>query len=215
MKTKRDSIVVYRSFYEAAKALGDQEELELYRAIFEFGLDHKNTDMGPMAAAMFKLIQPQLEANYKKWQSSQKGAQATKDKWAKVGQEQDEKKAKGGPKEGQKETKTEPNVNVNDNVNENDNANVFIGLQLNDKSLFPIYEDDLVKYRDLYPAVDVEQELRNMVGWIDGNPTKRKTKTGIKKFVNAWLSKEQDQGGRRSPGPAKRAGLNLLKEVAR
>ena len=92
---------------------------------------------------------------------------------------------------------------------------MIIGLQLNDKSLFPIYEDDLVKYRDLYPAVNVEQELRNMVGWIDGNPTKRKTKTGIKKFVNAWLSKEQDQGGRRSPGVAKRAGNQLLKEYAR
>ena len=106
-------------------------------------------------------------------------------------------------------------VNVDDNDNVNDNANVFIRLQLNDKSLFPIYEDDLVKYRDLYPAVNVEQELRNMVGWIDGNPTKRKTKTGIKKFVNAWLSKEQDQGGRRSPAPRGKAGSNLLKEMAR
>jgi hypothetical protein len=203
MKTKRDSIVVYRSFYEAAKALGDQEELQLYRAIFEFGLDHKNSEMGPMAAAMFKLIQPQLEANYKKWQNGNKGGRPK--------QEESEKE----PKDNQKETKNEPNVNVNVNDNVNDNANVFIGLQLNDKSLFPIYEDDLVKYRDLYPAVNVEQELRNMVGWIDGNPKRRKTKSGIKKFVNAWLSKEQDQGGRRSQGPAKRSGLNLLKEVAR
>lgn len=211
MKTKRDSIVVYRSFYEAAKALGDQEELELYRAIFEFGLDHKNSEMGPMAAAMFKLIQPQLEANYKKWQNGNKGGQVTKDKWAKEGQSE----GKGRAKDNQKETKTKPNVNVNVNDNVNENDNVFIGLQLNDKSLFPIYEDDLVKYRDLYPAVNVEQELRNMVGWIDGNPKRRKTKSGIKKFVNAWLSKEQDQGGRRSQGPAKRSGLNLLKEVAR
>lgn len=203
MKTKRDSIVFYRSFYEAAKALDDHQELELYRAIFEFGLDHKNAEMGPMAAAMFKLIQPQLEANYKKWQNGNKGGRPK--------QEESEKE----PKDNQKETKNEPNVNVNDNVNENENANVFIRLQLNDKSLFPIFDDDLVKYRDLYPAVNVEQELRNMVGWIDGNPTKRKTKTGIKKFVNSWLSKEQDQGGRRSPAPRGKAGSNLLKEAAR
>ena len=147
MKNKRDSIVVYRSFYEAAKALGDQEELELYRAIFEFGLDHKNTEMGPMATAMFKLIQPQLEANYKKWQNGNKGGQVTKDKWAKEGQSE----GKGRAKDNQKETKDEPNVNVNDNVNAN--ANVFIRLQLNDKSFFPIYDHDLVKYRELYPAV--------------------------------------------------------------
>jgi len=200
MKTKRDSIVVYRSFYEAAKALGDQEELELYRAIFEFGLDHKNAEMGPMAAAMFKLIQPQLEANYKKWQNGMRGGRPK------------QTESEEEPNDNQKETKDEPNVNVNDNVN--DNANVFIRLQLNDKSFFPIYDDDLVKYRELYPAVNVEQELRNMVGWIDGSPTKRKTKTGIKKFVNSWLSKEQDQGGRKVP-PGRKAGSNLLKEVAR
>ena len=195
MTTKRDSIVVYRSFYEAAKALTDKEELELYRAIFEFGLDHKN-------AAMFKLIKPQLEANYKKWQNGMRGGRP----------KQEESKDK--PKDNQKETKDEPNENVNVNVNDNDNANVFIGLQLNDKSLFPIFDDDLDKWRDLYPAVNVEQELRNMVGWIDGNPTKRKTKSGIKKFINSWLSKEQDQGGRRQM-PGQKLGLNLLKEAAR
>ena len=130
MTTKRDSIVVYRSFYEAAKALTDKEELELYRAIFEFGLDHKNAEMGPMAAAMFKLIKPQLEANYKKWQNGMRGGRP----------KQEESKDK--PKDNQKETKDEPNENVN--VNDNDNANVFIGLELNDKSLFPIFDDDLV-----------------------------------------------------------------------
>ena len=200
MTTKRDSIVVYRSFYEAAKALTDKEELELYRAIFEFGLDHKNAEMGPMAAAMFKLIKPQLEANYKKWQNGMRGGRP----------KQEESKDK--PKDNQKETKDEPNENVN--VNDNDNANVFIRLELNDKSLFPIFDDDLDKWRDLYPAVNVEQELRNMVGWIDGNPTRRKTKSGIKKFINSWLSKEQDQGGRRQM-PGQKLGLNLLKEAAR
>ena len=200
MTTKRDSIVVYRSFYEAAKALTDKEELELYRAIFEFGLDHKTADMGPMAAAMFKLIKPQLEANYKKWQNGMRGGRP----------KQEESKDK--PKDNQKETKPQPNENVN--VNDNDNANVFIRLELNDKSLFPIFDDDLDKWRDLYPAVNVEQELRNMVGWIDGNPTKRKTKSGIKKFINSWLSKEQDQGGRRQM-PGQKLGLNLLKEAAR
>ena len=201
MKNKRDSIVVYRSFYEAAKALGDKEELQLYRAIFEFGLDHKNIEMEPMAAAMFKLIQPQLEANYKKWQNGLRGGRPK--------QEESEDK----PKANQKESKDEPNDNVNGN--DNVNANVFIRLQLNDKSLFPIYDDDLLKYRELYPAVNVEQELRNMVGWIDGNPSRRKTKSGIKKFVNAWFSKEQNQGGRKIPLHTPSSGLDILKEVAR
>ncbi len=52
------------------------------------------------------------------------------------------------------------------------------------------------KYREfvgIYPQVDVMSELRKMKGWFIGNPTKRKTKTGILRFINTGLSKAQDQ----------------------
>lgn len=39
------------------------------------------------------------------------------------------------------------------------------------------------------------QELRKMRGWLDANPTKRKTSRGIRRFVNSWLSRSQDEGG--------------------
>lgn len=70
---------------------------------------------------------------------------------------------------------------------------VVISIILNDKSEFPITEADVEGWKDLYPAVDVMQELRKMKGWADSNPQKRKTKAGIKRFINAWLSKEQDR----------------------
>ena len=35
-----------------------------------------------------------------------------------------------------------------------------------------------------------------MSSWSTDNPKKRKTKGGIRRFINAWLSKEQDKGGR-------------------
>ena len=41
--------------------------------------------------------------------------------------------------------------------------------------------------------VDIMQELRNMKGWCNSNPTKRKTKRGILRFINGWLSREQDK----------------------
>lgn len=72
---------------------------------------------------------------------------------------------------------------------------VFISLILNDKSLYPVYEDQLPHWKELYPSVNVEQELRKMSGWCEGNPKKRKTKTGVNKFINNWLSKTQDRGG--------------------
>ena len=70
---------------------------------------------------------------------------------------------------------------------------IFITLTLNDKSEYGVSVDDVEDYKELYPAVDVEQQLRNMKGWCDANPTKRKTKSGIKRFINSWLSKEQDR----------------------
>ena len=32
-----------------------------------------------------------------------------------------------------------------------------------------------------------------MKGWLFSNPTKRKTKTGMLRFINGWLTKEQDK----------------------
>ena len=34
-----------------------------------------------------------------------------------------------------------------------------------------------------------------MIGWLDTNPQRRKTRSGIRRFMNNWLSKTQDQGG--------------------
>lgn len=70
---------------------------------------------------------------------------------------------------------------------------VVISIMLNDKSEYPITESDVQAWKDLYPAVDILQELRKMKGWADANPAKRKTKNGIKRFINGWLAKEQDR----------------------
>lgn len=101
---------------------------------------------------------------------------------------------------------------------------IVISITLNDKTEYPITEADVAGWKDLYPAVDIMQELRKMKGWADANPTKRKTKSGIKRFINAWLSKEQDRcresayggqhtyqgGGRRNTPPS---GVDRLLEM--
>lgn len=70
---------------------------------------------------------------------------------------------------------------------------VVITILLNDKTEYPITEADVAGWSELYPAVDIMQELRKMKGWADANPKKRKTKAGIKRFINSWLSNEQDR----------------------
>lgn len=70
---------------------------------------------------------------------------------------------------------------------------VVISILLNDKTEYPITDEDVATWRELYQAVDIMQELRKMKGWADANPSKRKTRGGIKRFINAWLAKEQDK----------------------
>lgn len=72
-------------------------------------------------------------------------------------------------------------------------------LPLNDGTEHQVTKADYDRYANLYPAVDVMQELRKMAGWLDSNPKNRKTRSGIKRFMNSWLSRAQDQGGRGSP----------------
>ena len=69
-----------------------------------------------------------------------------------------------------------------------------ITLLLNTGEEFPIMQADVDGWMELYPAVDVMQELRNMKGWCQDNPRKRKTKKGIRRFVGGWLAREQDKG---------------------
>ena len=59
---------------------------------------------------------------------------------------------------------------------------------------FLVYEGQVAEWSKLYPAVNVQQELNAMTGWLDANPTRRKTRNGIKRFINGWLAREQDSG---------------------
>ena len=75
---------------------------------------------------------------------------------------------------------------------------VFIGFPTNKFNttgeLYLVTVDSVNEFKELYPAVDVEQQLRNMKGWLKAN--NRKTASGMAKFINSWLTKEQNRGGK-------------------
>lgn len=71
----------------------------------------------------------------------------------------------------------------------------IITLILNTKEEYQIFQKDISEWQELYPAVDIMQELRKMKGWCNDNPQKRKTRSGIRRFIGNWLSREQDKGG--------------------
>ena len=81
----------------------------------------------------------------------------------------------------------------------------IITLPLNTGEEYPIFQRDIQEFAELYPAVDVLQAMRGMRGWLLTNPGKRKTRRGIRRFINSWLSRDQDRGGsRRNFGAAEK-----------
>jgi hypothetical protein len=62
-----------------------------------------------------------------------------------------------------------------------------------------ITQPEVSRYQGLYPAVDVAQQFRQMLVWLDANPKRRKTRGGMLNFIGNWLGREQDRGGKHLP----------------
>ncbi len=80
-------------------------------------------------------------------------------------------------------------------------------LPLNDHTLYPVTQKQVDKWTELYPSVDVMQELRNMIGWLDADSKRLKTKRGIRRFINGWLAREQNRGRYRNGDSYQRRGV--------
>ena len=68
-------------------------------------------------------------------------------------------------------------------------------MKLNNGDTYVPLDTDIIAWQKAYPAIDVNQELAAMESWLDANPSRRKTKRGIKRFINSWLMRAQDKGG--------------------
>ena len=56
---------------------------------------------------------------------------------------------------------------------------------------YPVTQEYVDTMQELYPAVDVQAQLRAMKAWAICNPTRRKTAKGMPRFINRWLAEEQ------------------------
>lgn len=207
----RDSIVFYKSFFESVNELPSENALNIYNAIFRYAFCDEVPELVGIDKAIFALIQPQIDANSKRYENGRKGGRPKKIKTTEENKNHRLLKEETIGFENRK-----PNVNVTENDNDNGNGKdiscaepetdstpAAIEILLNDKTLYPIYQSDIDGWESLYPAVNIMQELRKMKGWCDSNPGRCKTRRGVKRFINSWLSRAQDQGG----GP-KNSGTN-------
>ena len=77
-----------------------------------------------------------------------------------------------------------------------------IELPLRDGTLFPVHQHQVERWQRTFPDVAILATLREMVAWLDANPTRRKTRRGAARFVIGWLMREQNRpdnaGGKRN-----------------
>lgn len=125
----RDSFIFYRSFYEAISELPKENQADSYNAIMRYALDQEEIELTGISKAIFSLVKPQLDANYKKYENGK------------------QKKSKTEAK--QKQTKSKKVANVNENVNVNVNDNVNVNVNDNDK-VSDSCVDGLQKIIDFY-----------------------------------------------------------------
>jgi len=68
-------------------------------------------------------------------------------------------------------------------------------IKLKDNTYYEAPSEDVIEWQRAYKKIDVHDELAAMASWCDANPAKRKTRVGVKRFINAWLKRANDNGG--------------------
>ena len=218
----KKSFVLYMTQRPTFDGLSDEDAGKLIKTIFAYCGDEYPQPDGIVKYA-FEIIKPVLKSDLKKYEeikskrieagrsgglatqskNNQKQANALNDKpnQAVIDNVIDIVNVIDNDDEVSKDT----NINVSFNKETTPEATknmppVVIALPCLKGYNHPIYEDDINHYQDLYPAVNVHQELKLMLGWLESNPNNRKTKNGIKAFITRWLSKKQDKAPTNTEG---------------
>ena len=178
----RDSFIFYRSFYEAIKEVPAEAQLQIYKAISIYALEQEEIELSGIAKAIFSLVKPQLDANYKKYENGKQ----TKSK-IKAKNKQTESKIGTNVNDNE-------NVNVNVNVNDNDNAvgeSCVDGLQ----DVIDFYSNNIglmtpygLKILESYldEGIPAELIIYAMQKAVESN---KRTIQYIKGILNSWSKK--------------------------
>lgn len=200
----RKQFTFYESFYNALCRIKKKtDRADAYDMICAYALHQIDPDLenaSDAVAIAFELLRPVLDKAKEKAESGKQGAskrEANREQTASKPQAPEKLGETVSEKEGEKEKEEEKEI---DNIPPTEVCGELPSstppaavLPLVNGSDFPIAQETVDELSGLYPAVDVDQQLRNMRGWLLANPKNRKTKAGIMRFVNSWLSREQNQ----------------------
>lgn len=173
----------------------------LFRAIKSYQLGEEIT-LDPMVKIAFSPFRNQFVRDAEKYENTCKAR-------AEAGSKGGKQKVANASKRKQKVANVADSDSKNKSDSDSDSKNkelvvqekqvssspVIYWMPLNDGSDFEITQEQFDKWSQLYQAVNIDHEIRKMIGWLDANKSKRKTRKGFLRFANGWISKVQDNGG--------------------
>ena len=200
----REYFCAYHSYLKSMKQLSDAEVGRLFRAMLKYSetgeLDALYGNERFVADTIVAQIDRDKQQYAKKCavnrENGSKGSLANAPERGANGTERPQtppnKKEKKKEKEKEKENIISPAGDICAEPETVSPQHVIL-FPLNDGSDYGVTAEMVSEFTALYPAVDVMQELRNMRGWLLNNPRNRKTRSGICRFINAWLSTAQNK----------------------
>lgn len=170
----RDSMVFYRSFYEAVKDLPPEDFKGAVCALMDYGLDEIVPESTGIEKTIYIMAKPQIDKNNKRYENGKCGGRKPSDNQTK-------------PSDNQMVTKCEPNVNVNVNANVND-----IKKESEKKkavAFSPPTQQEVADYvrEKGYGNVDVERfiDYYTANGWMVGKNKMKDWKAVVRNWVRS------------------------------
>ena len=186
------------------KDLPPEDFKKSVEAIMEYGINGTEIEVSGIAKAIFIMAKPQIDKNNKRYENGSKGGRKPNSNQTETKHEPNgnQTETEAEPNSNQTETKHEPKEKDKDKEKVKDKEKQSVApddespcagkFLLNDSTEYAVSENDVVIYQQLYPGIDVRQELRNIEAWCLSNPKNRKTRNGAKRFLNSWLSRSQN-----------------------
>jgi len=229
----KENMFVRHSFRTAIERLTDAEKGRLFQAMLDYSADGTEQDLGGCERIVWPIAKEMIDADETRYENAmeQRRLAGLKSAEARANERQRSLTAGNGEQPTPTPTSTPTSTTTPTSASTKDGVTGGAGgpscaevcsagsvpvfeLPLN-SGTYSVTDKDVAEWRELYPAVDVVQELRKMKGWLNANPRKRKTKSGIRRFVNGWLAREQDSGKARaapSYGADENVFLTMLEE---
>ena len=195
----RDSVVFYRSFYDAIKNIPKDNQLEVYNAIMDYSMYGVDPDITGIALALFLAFKPQIDANNERYVNGTKGGRPKKEKPMVFKYGENKKPMVSENLETEKPNEKE-NVKEKENIKENIKRKIFQAPTVEDVRKYCVERGNKVdpqSFIDFYESKGWMIGKNHMKDWKAAVRTWERSETKTRQGETAKLTKNHNNFERR------------------